>query len=89
MQVESRERSHLDARVADLVFAQVEFAQLLLRPKIDFSGVFARVQPIVDAVRERGDEAVLELTAQFDRVTLPPEELCVDVASLPEPELAP
>ena len=69
--------------------SQPEIAQLLLRPKIDFSGVFARVQPIIDAVRERGDEAVLELTAQFDRVTLPPEELCVDVASLPEPELAP
>lgn len=66
-----------------------ELEQLLLRPKIDFSGVFARVQPIIDDVRDRGDEAVLELTAKFDRVELPLADLVVDVASLPDPELAP
>ena len=66
-----------------------ELEQLQLRPKIDFSGVFARVQPIIDDVKARGDEAVLELTAKFDRVELPPADLCVDVSSLPEPELAP
>jgi histidinol dehydrogenase len=36
------------------------------------------VQPIIDDVRDRGDVAVLELTAKFDRVELPPADLCVD-----------
>ena len=40
-------------------------------------------------MKARGDEALLEFTAQFDRVELPLADLCVDVASLPEPELAP
>ena len=66
-----------------------EIEKLLLRPKIDFSGVFDRVRPIVDDVKARGDDAVLELTAKFDRVELKREDLCVDVASLPDPELAP
>ena len=66
-----------------------DIASLALRPKIDFSGVFDRVKPIVDDVKERGDAAVIDLTAKFDRVTLTAAGVCVDVASLPEPEIDP
>eukprot|EP01043_Picozoa_sp_COSAG02_P037223 COSAG02_NODE_2778_length_8051_cov_829.131162_9_plen_459_part_00 len=68
-----------------------ELQKLLLRPKIDFSGVFTRVQPIIDDVKARGDDAVLDFNEKFDRLAArqKKEELVVDVASLPEPELKP
>ncbi|KAI8584235.1 hypothetical protein K450DRAFT_218791 [Umbelopsis ramanniana AG] len=48
-----------------------ERADLLKRPIINSSDIMSRVTPIINAVRERGDAAVLELTAKFDRVQLP------------------
>ncbi|KAJ2751916.1 trifunctional histidinol dehydrogenase [Coemansia pectinata] len=39
---------------------------LLQRPLVDSQEIMRRVRPIVDAVRARGDAAVLELTAKFD-----------------------
>jgi histidinol dehydrogenase len=68
--------------------AKEEVDSLLLRPKIDFSGVLTRVSPIIDDVRARGDVALAELTAKFDRVELDPAAMCVDCDALPEPELA-
>ncbi|KAF9079489.1 trifunctional histidinol dehydrogenase, partial [Mortierella sp. AM989] len=44
--------------------------KLLLRPIIQSNDIMSRVKPIVDGVRERGDAALLELTAKFDGVTL-------------------
>ncbi|KAF9922962.1 trifunctional histidinol dehydrogenase, partial [Modicella reniformis] len=44
--------------------------KLLLRPIIQSSDIMARVKPIVDGVRERGDAALSELTAKFDGVLL-------------------
>ncbi|KAF9200646.1 trifunctional histidinol dehydrogenase [Haplosporangium sp. Z 27] len=44
--------------------------KLLLRPIIQSNDIMARVKPIVDGVRERGDAALLELTAKFDGVKL-------------------
>ena len=44
-----------------------------------------QVQPIVDGVRSRGDAAVKELTAKFDKVEL--AEVCVPIDALPEPTL--
>ncbi|OAD79623.1 hypothetical protein PHYBLDRAFT_176686 [Phycomyces blakesleeanus NRRL 1555(-)] len=45
-------------------------AKLLLRPIIDSSEISARVAPIMKDVRERGDAALKDLTAKFDRVNL-------------------
>ncbi|KAF9970003.1 trifunctional histidinol dehydrogenase [Actinomortierella ambigua] len=47
-----------------------EQKKLLLRPIIQSNDIMARVKPIVDDVRQRGDAALLELTAKFDRVQL-------------------
>ncbi|KAJ3149772.1 trifunctional histidinol dehydrogenase [Geranomyces variabilis] len=43
---------------------------LLLRPIIKTDEILARVKPIVEDVRKRGDEALLDLTARFDKVQL-------------------
>ncbi|KAA1466450.1 histidine biosynthesis trifunctional-protein [Dentipellis sp. KUC8613] len=47
-----------------------ERAQLLRRPVLKFDEMIAKVKPIVDDVRARGDAALLELTAKFDRAQL-------------------
>ncbi len=47
-----------------------EWRKLISRPLIDHSSLLSRVKTILDDVRERGDEAVLEYGAQFDKVTL-------------------
>ncbi|KAG0206963.1 trifunctional histidinol dehydrogenase [Mortierella sp. GBA30] len=47
-----------------------EQSKLLLRPIIQSNDIMARVRPIVEGVRERGDAALLELTAKFDGVQL-------------------
>ncbi|KAF7732505.1 trifunctional histidinol dehydrogenase [Apophysomyces ossiformis] len=45
-------------------------AELLLRPIIDSNEIIGRVTPIMNDVRTRGDAAVLDFTAKFDRVQL-------------------
>jgi histidinol dehydrogenase len=52
-------------------------AKLGLRDKMDLAPVIATVQTVLDAVRTRGDEAVLELTEKFDRVRLTANQLRV------------
>ncbi|KAF9434950.1 trifunctional histidinol dehydrogenase [Entomortierella beljakovae] len=47
-----------------------EQRKLLLRPIIQSNDIMARVKPIVEGVRERGDAALLELTEKFDGVKL-------------------
>ena len=47
-----------------------ERAQLLKRPVLRSDEMIARVKPIVDDVRKRGDTALLELTAKFDKAQL-------------------
>lgn len=47
-----------------------ERAQLLKRPVLKSDEMIAKVKPIVDAVRIRGDAALLELTAKFDKAQL-------------------
>eukprot|EP00899_Mesostigma_viride_P000179 jgi/Mesvir1/10161/Mv18041-RA.1 len=67
----------------DMSEAQVK--NLLARPRIDFSSIFAIVGPIVDAVKSRGDDAVLELTEKFDKVR--PEKLVERLEDIPMPKL--
>ncbi|ETW84007.1 hypothetical protein HETIRDRAFT_472383 [Heterobasidion irregulare TC 32-1] len=58
-------------RTYDLATVTVaERAQLLRRPVLKFDEMIAKVKPIVDSVRARGDAALLELTAKFDRAQL-------------------
>jgi histidinol dehydrogenase len=51
--------------------------RLLRRAELQIDELIERVRPIVQAVRERGDEALVELTARFDHVQLSPEQLRV------------
>ncbi|KAI0771588.1 histidine biosynthesis trifunctional-protein [Trametes elegans] len=58
-------------RTYDLAAASRETrAELLRRPVLKSDEMIAKVKPIVDAVRERGDAALLEFTARFDRAQL-------------------
>ncbi|KAI0638150.1 histidine biosynthesis trifunctional-protein [Trametes polyzona] len=58
-------------RTYDLATASPsERAQLLRRPVLKSDEMIAKVKPIVDDVRTRGDAALLELTAKFDRAQL-------------------
>jgi phosphoribosyl-ATP pyrophosphohydrolase/phosphoribosyl-AMP cyclohydrolase/histidinol dehydrogenase len=50
--------------------SQGERSQLLRRPVIKSEEMIAKVKPIVDDVRSRGDAALLELTAKFDKAKL-------------------
>ncbi|EPT03752.1 hypothetical protein FOMPIDRAFT_1115473 [Fomitopsis schrenkii] len=55
----------------DLSAASVEQrAQLLRRPVLKYDEMLQKVKPIVDDVRLRGDAALLELTAKFDKAQL-------------------
>ncbi|KAH7887676.1 histidine biosynthesis trifunctional-protein [Phlebopus sp. FC_14] len=58
-------------RAADLsAVTQQERSQLLKRPVLKSDEMIAKVKPIVDDVRVRGDAALLHLTAKFDKAQL-------------------
>ena len=46
------------------------WAEICCRPAFDLSALYATVQLIMEAVRTRGDEALLELEARFDHCQL-------------------
>jgi histidinol dehydrogenase len=52
-------------------------ARLLRRAEIQIDELVERVRPIVEAVRDRGDDALIEFTGRFDRVQLDVDQLCV------------
>jgi histidinol dehydrogenase len=54
-----------------------EIAALKRRSGLDIEGLLSTVKPIVENVRARGDDAVLEYTARFDGVRLSAAELKV------------
>lgn len=70
-------------RLSELTQTEVE--NLKARPRIDFSSIFSTVQPIVDDVHKRGDAAVKDYTAKFDKVEL--EKIVEKVSELPDPVL--
>lgn len=53
------------------------YARLLEREETDLSGYIAKVQPIIDAVRERGDAAICEFTERFDGAKIDPRAIRV------------
>ncbi|MGB5864826.1 MAG: histidinol dehydrogenase [Sulfitobacter sp.] len=69
----------LDASAPDF---EVAFATLLNAKREDSPDVDATVAHIIADVRSRGDAAVLELTAKFDRVTLTPDTLCITAGEI-------
>ncbi|CAA6662827.1 unnamed protein product [Spirodela intermedia] len=72
-------------RLSELKDAEIN--DLKARPRIDFSSIFDVVNPIVEDVRGRGDAAVIDYTARFDKVVL--NNIVERVADLPDPELDP
>ncbi len=69
------ELSHLDA---------ARRARLIRRAELQIDELVERVSPIVRSVRERGDDALIELTARFDHVQLTPAQLRVSPAEIEE-----
>ncbi|XP_027345133.1 histidinol dehydrogenase, chloroplastic-like [Abrus precatorius] len=65
--------------------SDTEVRSLIARPRIDFSSIFALVNPIVEHVRERGDAAVKEYTLRFDKAEL--DKIVQIVSDLPDPLL--
>lgn len=63
-----------------------ELRAALPRAEMDVDAVLDRVRPIVDAVHQRGVEAVLEYTEQFDHVR--PASVRVPAAALADAEAA-
>src|SRR5216684_1738176 len=51
--------------------------RLMRRAELQIDELIERVRPIIQAVRERGDEALVEFTARFDHVQLSPDRLRV------------
>ncbi len=71
-----------------------EFARFLAAKRELAADVDASVASIIDAVRQRGDEAVIEMTQRFDRLALTPatmrisrDEIAAAAASCPAPAL--
>ena len=52
-------------------------ARLLRRAEIQIDELIERVRPIIQEVRQRGDQGLIEFTARFDRVQLAPDHLRV------------
>lgn len=61
-------------------------ALLLKRPVLNSGAMIAKVQPIVQAVRERGDAALLAFVAQFDKCTVLTDTALLR-APFPEPSV--
>jgi histidinol dehydrogenase len=67
----------IDRNVCDDLLARLEARSVAFDPEL-----MKAVGAIIDDVRRRGDEALIEYTARFDRVTLTPAELRVDEQTL-------
>ncbi|HXZ85691.1 MAG TPA: histidinol dehydrogenase, partial [Myxococcota bacterium] len=75
----------LDARAPEF---EARFARLEKRRAVGREDLQQRVAAIVDDVRRRGDDAVLEAIARFDGYTLKASELCVNAAEIDAAESA-
>ncbi len=69
----------LDSNAAD--FAQA-FAAMLHANRDDAAEVTVQVAAILKAVRERGDDAVLDYTARFDRLPLTADTMAISKADI-------
>lgn len=62
-----------------------QLRELTTRPRIDFSSILSTVEPIVEDVRLRGDEAIKQYTSTFDKVEL--DRVCIPMDELTMPDL--
>ena len=69
----------LDATSPDF---EAAFTRLLSAKREDSPDVDSVVADIIADVRARGDAAVLDLTAKFDRITLTPDTLRISSAEI-------
>lgn len=60
--------------------SKTDWNELLKRPALNVSGLYERVQAVLDNVRQNGDKAVIELEEKFDGVKL--ESLAVSEQEL-------
>ncbi len=61
-----------------------DYTRLVKRSSSDFDMILSSVIPIISAVKEKGDEAVLEFTRKFDKVNLTPDSLKVPTHRIKE-----
>lgn len=61
--------------------------ELLARPRVDFGAILGTVAPIVEDVRVRGDQALVELTEKFDNAKVEVEDIVVDPRTMTTPHL--
>ena len=66
-----------------------EWPNLLARPAMDTSQLYASVQPILDEVKSDGDKAIKKFTHNFDQVALQQLELDEKKIAAAEKELSP
>jgi len=66
-----------------------EWLNLLARPAMDTSQLYASVQPILDEVKSDGDKAIKKFTQNFDQVALQQLELDEKKIAAAEKELSP
>jgi histidinol dehydrogenase len=50
--------------------SEFDFRKLVQRPKMNFDGIFSKVQPILNDVKINGDAALSKYTLQFDSISL-------------------
>lgn len=64
-----------------------DLRKLVQRPKMNFDGIFSKVQPILDAIKLRGDDALSEYTRQFDSISLDESVITVrDISKIEIPD---
>ena len=61
---------------------QIQCAEIVLRPRLETAAIEKRVEPILAAVKERGDAALRDFTEQFDGAVL--ESLWVSESEIAE-----
>jgi len=66
--------------------SQDELARLKQRAELDIAGVLTDVQTIVEEVKQRGDDAILEHLEKYDKVKLSTAELKVSPAEFHDAE---
>ena len=59
-----------------------QYTRLLRRAEVAIDELLEYVRPIVHAIKERGDEALIEFTARFDKVALTPERQREEAAEI-------
>ena len=57
--------------------SQAEVAQLLRRSEIDIESLHETVRPIIKDVKEKGDAAIIEYNAKFDKASMTASQLRV------------